>query len=103
MKKTVPLLAVTALSAQLFIVGTAKAESTEAPRSPEATEVSHEFTLVSAVRSGAKTAKDLLDAVDAAGKPAPPVVVRRRASGNGKSSGFDMTPAMAMDDPSFRR
>lgn len=96
MKKSAPLLAVTALSAQLFIVGTAKAESTEAPaaaktsEASEPSEVSHsQFSLVSAVRDGAKAAKKVLDDVDAAAKPKPAPVVRARPSGNGKSASYD--------------
>ncbi|HTJ82136.1 MAG TPA: hypothetical protein VL400_10460 [Polyangiaceae bacterium] len=88
MKKSAPLLAVTALSAQLFIVGTARAESTEAPAaSPEGSEPT--FSLVSAVRTGAKAAKKVLDDVDAAAKPKPAPVVRTRPSGNGKAASYD--------------
>jgi hypothetical protein len=103
MKKAAPLLAVTALSAQLFIVGTARAESTEAPaatKTSESSEVSQsQFSLVSAVRVGAKAAKKVLDDVDAAAKPKPAPVVRTRPSGNGKSASYDTTMSAAFLAP----
>ena len=90
MKKTLPLLAVTALSAELFLARTARAEAVTPSPEParEAGVASASVSLVSALGTAVSSLTGRLCHA-ALGAPEPPPAPPRPPSGNGKRSCYD--------------
>jgi hypothetical protein len=94
MKKTLPLLAVTALSAELFLARTARAEAVTPSSEPltQAGVASVSVSLVSAIGTAVSSLTGrLCHAAITAPKPppGPPTPPPRPPSGNGKRSCYD--------------